>query len=93
MEAEHSEFITLQGLYDQLQDDYLRLQEDYVRLRAETDVIGVLPDPPVSISKLPLLRINARASVWTRARAGASVRTRIRIRYGSEKHSKGTGVH
>lgn len=62
MEAEHSEFMTLQGLYDQLQDDYLRLQEDYVRLRAERD-IGVLPEPPVSISKLPLLRISARASV------------------------------
>lgn len=54
MEAEHGEFVTLQGLYDQLQDDYLHLQEDYERLQAER-ALGILPEPPVIVSKLPLL--------------------------------------
>ena len=55
MEAEHDEFMTLQGQYDQLQDDYLHLQDEYERLRAETEVIDVLPEPPHTICKLPLL--------------------------------------
>lgn len=78
MEAEHNEYMTLQGQFDQLQDDYLRLQEDYVRLRAETDVMGVLPDPPVSISKLPLLSYKRQGQYQSQCQCPNSNQNQIR---------------
>lgn len=55
METEHSEFVMLGLQYNQLQDDYLHLQEEYYKLRERTEAVDMLPNPPDTTGKLPLL--------------------------------------